>query len=524
MPASAADFEQLDQQTGYKPSTTAMGGAPSVSDQILGWAKGAPPAPVETPKNDLFGSGNVVSDIANTLAGSEQTFGAGLRTLVSDAPKTADDINKQDDNSKSLLLHAIHVQTDPTKKAHMLDSYNKIWGGVKPITAGDIDSAFNLTPEQIAGAAAGTALDVATAGEAPKAVSGAVKAPTVLEGALKGAKTAGALGLGYGAAQGMQENKDLGGVAVSALEGGAGGALAGGIIGGGAAKLSSMAADKTAAKLAAEAAGTTPKEVAAAEKVSQKALEAATPKVPEMGTPEYLKELRAGNITAKTATQPAQYVLKDSEQALIKKFEPLLQGGDVVKNTNNVLGEVINQDKQVGEFLAKDPQVYVKADLRKALTDKLSGITDVLVPKENMAEARQGIINTIMSKIPDKNTGRTYEDLWQFRKQLDQTLKEKMNAFSGAPSLKKDLNKGVRDAIQTFIASNTKDTVYATKMRDMSQMYDLMDMLENKAAKEKNLSGLQAWFKANPVKTKLLEGLGFGALIEGGRIIGTGNL
>lgn len=211
------------------------------------------PKQTTQPTNNLFGSGNQntgnsfndainngSSNVLNAVTGGVQTFGHALSTIGSSAPGEANDINTKDEASKQQLLQAIHNQPNQAMRQHLLDAYNKIWGGSQPLTAGDINPAFNLSKEQVVGSALETGLDVASAGtlsgagEAAPATEGTLNG--VLQGAKTGAKVGGLYGAGFGAAKGMQNNESPLGVAGSSLEGGAtgvlGGALVGGVLGG----------------------------------------------------------------------------------------------------------------------------------------------------------------------------------------------------------------------------------------------------------------------------------------------------
>lgn len=255
----------------------------------------------------------------------------------------------------------------------------------------------------------------------------------------------------------------------------------------------------------------TPEELAAAS--AKRATEAITPKVTDLTPTEYGDMLRAGKITPKTATQEAKYVLQPEERTLVQKYAPYLQSGDVVKDTNNVLTQIINKDTEVGSFLAKNPKVYVKTDLENALKNRLSQVSDITIPKENLSEARKDLLDTVMSRIPESNTGRTYDKLWEFRKEFDQSINNKLNAFSGSPTLKKDMARALRNGIQDFIGK--AEPKYSPAMKEMSDMYKIIDMLETKATKERSLTGIQALIKANPKTAAALKYAGYGLLGAG---------
>lgn len=70
------------------------------------------------------------------------------------------------------------------------------------------------------------------------------------------------------------------------------------------------------------------------------------------------------------------------------------------------------------------------------------------------------------------------------------------------------MSRALRDGIQEFIASNTKDGVYSKAMKEMSDLYKIVDLLETSATKEKGLSALKVWMRNNPVKARVLGALG----------------
>jgi hypothetical protein len=124
-------------------------------------------------------AGGLIKGITN----SEQEFGKDLSTIGSSAPATAAAANAQTSAGEEKLLEAAHNETDPTKKAQILDSYSKIYGKAAPVTAGDINPAFNKTPTEVAGDAAGVALDAASAGTYGDAAKGAETGKLLATGA-----------------------------------------------------------------------------------------------------------------------------------------------------------------------------------------------------------------------------------------------------------------------------------------------------------------------------------------------------
>ena len=102
-----------------------------------------------------------------------------------------------------------------------------------------------------------------------------------------------------------------------------------------------------------------------------------------------------------------------------------------------------------------------------------------------------------------------------------------LNAFKNNPTLMGQVSKGVRNGIQEFINTtlNKQKTagidIYAGHMKEMTDLFDLKEMILNKAVSEKGISAIQKWIKLNPAKAKAIgfgtAALGLGAL-EGSKI------
>lgn len=129
------------------------------------------PPPVSTGHKVL----NTAKVVGNALTSSEQTLGRGLSTVFNkEAQKTAEDANAKSTQGQNSVIAAIKAQTNPDKKQHLIDFLKRNWGvDYKATTAGDINPAFNMSNKEVIGAAAGTALDVASFGSYGKAARGA---------------------------------------------------------------------------------------------------------------------------------------------------------------------------------------------------------------------------------------------------------------------------------------------------------------------------------------------------------------
>lgn len=245
------------------------------------------------------------------------------------------------------------------------------------------------------------------------------------------------------------------------------------------------------------------------DKILTNAENAITLKPKEISKNEYEELVGKGKISPKTATKPASYILTEEEKSLAQKYNNLLQNNDPVKNSQNVLNEIISKDAQVGEFLKKNNGIFNDSQLKSYLMKKLEPITDISIPsEERLIKAKQDLVDTFVSSVKSNKQ----EELWNARKVFDAKVNEKINAFSGTPTLKKDLVVNLRNGVQDFIAKNTPEGIYKGLMKDMRGLFKIQEILEIKANSEKGMSGLKVWIKNNPGKVKLVEWLGGGVI------------
>jgi hypothetical protein len=310
----------------------------------------------------------------------------------------------------------------------------------------------------------------------------------VARGALAGAGTGAITGGISGAGFGLEQNQDAGGIAMSALGGAALGGVSGGAIGG----VAGGFVGKANAKV-------DPATI----------LKDVTPDPAQMTPTQYKQALARGEITPKTATQPAKYVMNDAQKKIALKYQDVIDK-DPVKTTLKINDTIADLDDQVGAFLKQNNGVFNKGELRNRLTDSLDELTDITVDPKNLSKAKQSLINNFIDDL-DKND---METLWQSRKAFDQKIEK---AFTGSPTLQKELKVSFRNAVQDFIAEGTPDGTYKALMGDMSNLYRLRDTVLTKATKERAVSGIGQWIKNNPIKSKIV---GAASLIGGGFFAG----
>lgn len=240
-------------------------------------------------------------------------------------------------------------------------------------------------------------------------------------------------------------------------------------------------------------------------KAEEKIFEKVTPKTNELTPTEYQDLLSKGKITPKTATQPAQYVLSDAEKEVARKNAKLLTSNDPVKNSINIVDDIAKKDAEVGEFLKNNNGIYNNGELKNYILKNMEDITDITIDDARLLAKKQQMVDNFIKKL-NKND---MENLWKERKAFDREIEK---AFSGSPTLQNQIKRSFRNAVQDFIAERTPEGVYKGYMKDMRELFDLLDVVKTKASKEKTLNALQLWAKNNPTKTNVLKWVGLSGL------------
>lgn len=254
------------------------------------------------------------------------------------------------------------------------------------------------------------------------------------------------------------------------------------------------------------------------QKADERALNSIVPTPKELTPTEYADMLRSGRVTPKTTLGTAQIVPTKQETTLAGKFKDLLQSKDPVSNTNSVLGKISEIDKSVGDYLQSKKIIYNTGELKNALSKSIENITDITVPNEKGLErVKQDVVDTLVNDLKSNDL----RSLWQARKSFDQLIKNRLNAYGGTPTLKKEVARGVRNAAQEFITNKLGNDTYKVAMKDMSQLFDLADLVDNKAVRERSQSAIKAWIARNPAKYNLVKwALGGTVAYEGAKRFG----
>jgi len=442
---------------------------PTVAEKILNFTGG---------KEIAQGLGQTIAEkgIVSTI------FGTPSENNMS---KQIEDTQKQQfDIQNNLINHikeakALGKDTSRLEGALKLlnDEINKTGQGAEGIL-----NPNNLTNKEVIGDALQLGTTVLGAGQIPSIAKSATTATGLSAGmkagAITGAKTGAVYGASSGVSDALKENKDTADIIKSgvggALEGSASGAILGGIIGGVSGGIKESKINK-----------------------QNKYLDAITPNTKDLTPTEYEDLLNRGKIKPKTSTSPARYILSDEEKSIARKYKDIFTSNDPVKNTENIIDEISKKDKEVGVFLKKNNGIFNTGELKNSLTKKLEGIDDLTIDEKRLLKLKKSTIDNFVKGLKKNDM----ETLWQSRKEFDKTIEK---AFSGSPTLQNTIKKEFRNGIQDFISERTPEGVYKTSMKEMSQLFNLKDIVNTKAVKEKGLNAIQLWTKRNPTKTKVI--------------------
>lgn len=239
-------------------------------------------------------------------------------------------------------------------------------------------------------------------------------------------------------------------------------------------------------------------------RASKKAIEAVSRTADEVSPKEYQRLLRQGLVKPKGIFGKATIKLTETQKAVAEKFKYLLKSKDPVTNINTITKEISKKADDVGKHLASKKIIYNTGELRNRLLNSVDDITDITIPSETaLKKAKEGLVDTFIKGLKKNDL----VSLWKARISFDDLIELKLRGFSGVPTLKKDLAKALRNEANKFITDKLSEGTYKTAMGEMSELYRLIDLIGNKASKERGLNALGAWAKRNP---KIAKALGFG--------------
>jgi len=424
---------------------------------------------------------------ASIIGGGKLAEGLGQSIVAPDIQKSFLESQKTTSSLQDQLLKRLKEKRKAGEDTSRLEkAYEK--SKKLNLFQRDLQSDFSeslVSNKEVAGSALRLGGTLAGGAIASKAGSlfGVGKATTFTGGALRGAgagATAGAVeGAVHGAGLGLEENKDLKGVATSSAVGGVIGGATGGVLGG---VLGGVSGKIRGGK--------------------EQFIDNITPNPKELTPKQYQEALRMNKIEPKTATTPAKYVISKGEKETATKFSTLIKK-DPVKTSINIFEKVDKLDDEVGAFLETNNSIFSKGELKNSLTKAISEIDDLTVPEARLNKAKSQLINRFVDNLK-KNDMKT---LWKERKIFDRAIE---SAFSGSPSAQKEIKVAFRNSVQDFLADRTKDTVYKGFMKDMSNLLRLQKTVGIKATKERGSDAIELWIKNHP---KIIKAVGWVSLL-----------
>jgi hypothetical protein len=232
-------------------------------------------------------------------------------------------------------------------------------------------------------------------------------------------------------------------------------------------------------------------------KQTEKILESVTPDVKDISKPEYKKLLMQGKIQEETLKNPAKYVLSDIERKIAMKNRSLINKSSI-KTADNIVGAISKKDTEVGKFLEANNGIYNKGELKNHIVNYMKDVDDITIDPSRI----QALKNTMADNFLNSVKKNDIKSLWEARKAFDAAIDK---AFTGSPTLQKTIKREFRNAVQDYIAKRTPDNMYKSKMKEMSELYDLFDVVSDKAASQKGRSAIGQWIRNNPKKAKFVQ-------------------
>ena len=398
----------------------------SFMQRLNGAASRAASQTVGAASNIVSGIGNV----ANALTSSEQTLGRGLSTVGSSAPGQIKTQNSADFDAQQKIINAIHTATDPVKKQHLTDFLKQQYGtDYQAPTASDINPALDMSNKEVLGAAAGTALDIVTAGslnkvaQSGKILKAAQPVAQIAENLSTGAKLArvakntaklsakgAVIGYGYDVANKLQEDKD----ASEAFKPGWGTALGAGI----------------PAVFGAYQAG----------KISIKTL---GPRIDNSLIKPLLKDFRYGKNPGKTMAEMG--IVANSQDELVTKLRQAKQKvGAELGQTAQTLEAQIGQTNPVAIDLSKslspldDAIQQAATNNDQTLLDRIQKVKTALTQKLTTGLDEKG--NVIIQSAGERSLQGGFANALEMKR-----LVGTMTKWTGNPTEDKLINKALKE-------------------------------------------------------------------------------
>lgn len=219
------------------------------------------------------------------------------------------------------------------------------------------------------------------------------------------------------------------------------------------------------------------------------AIQSITPDVKDLSKKEKLALVKSGNVSKQGVLSKVKVANTENDLRLAEKFKEILYKGSNQDKVNKLTSFIEEKDYIVGQYLKENNSIFNNAQLKKQILDR---INDNVIDPTLTDKVKDQMVDQLLSRIPQNNL----EGLWLGRKQFDRFFDK---AFTGNPTLKKQLIKETRNAAQDFIESKIVDSKYKLFMKDMSDAFNVLDKVAVKAIKDVGNSKLSKTLKAKPI-------------------------
>lgn len=237
-------------------------------------------------------------------------------------------------------------------------------------------------------------------------------------------------------------------------------------------------------------------------------LKKVTPDFADLTPTQRKQYVRSGRVTPRTLTKAQQVQLTDNEVATAVRNSDIITD-DPIQTSLNISDRIQMYDGDVEQFLLQNNGIFNRNELKSALTKSMDDIVDLsgVGTDEAMNRAKEKLVKQFIDELDSKDM----HSLWRARKAFDQRID---SAFTGAPSLQKEVKKALRNAVQDFIAQKTPNNTYKTYMKDMSNLFNLQDLVDISVGKQ------YAGSRVGETINRATRGLGYLGTAAGG--IGAG--
>ena len=194
-------------------------------------------------------------------------------------------------------------------------------------------------------------------------------------------------------------------------------------------------------------------------------------------SPKITEKIKDLKLKQGLVDEAGKVQLSDWDKKMAETAAPYVKKGATPQANLKTLGTAIEENALVVEETLKlNDVIFNQNQLRSKLKSAVSNLVDDLHP-EAFEKAKDRIINVLLKQI-DKNN---LSGLWQARKDFDKIIDNEMKAFSGSPTIKKDLAKQIRNAANEFIIDKSPNgKIYEDSMERMTKLYQASDNIVDK--------------------------------------------